>query len=312
MSSIQETIKLGGHYSKKDLAVLLNEPTLVHVREGVFSCKNSDAYLLFVDLEKGRKEERFHFSDYFEGDFFHWDTQTTQNINSPKIQDVINGRLVPHLFVRLKQKAKSTTLPFIYCGRLTFIEHESGTANPAHIIFQNDDFSDESINPDLIAVYNWKPAKVGKENKSKVSKAGQISEKRKRMYSPPNATERKGIVTSRVGQGYYRQQIIEKWNGQCAVTGSNLLTTLIASHIVRWSECDDTERLDVENGILLSPLYDALFDKYLISFEDDGSVIFSSLLTDDEKLALNVTENIQINVSQGMEPYLKRHRAKLK
>jgi hypothetical protein len=104
-------------------------------------------------------------------------------------------------------------------------------------------------------VYNWKPAKVGKENKSKVSKAGQISEKRKRMYSPPNETERKGIVTSRVGQGYYRQQIIEKWNGQCAVTGSNLLTTLIASHIVRWSECDDTERLDVENGILLSPLY---------------------------------------------------------
>ena len=312
MSSIQETIKVGDHYSKKDLAELLNEPTLVYVREGVFSCKNSNTYLLFVDLEKGGKEERFHFSDYFEGDFFHWDTQTTQNITSPKIQDVINGRLIPHLFVRLKQKAKSTTLPFIYCGRLTFLEHESGTANPAHIIFQNDDFFDDTSNPDLIAVYNWKPAQVGKENKSKVSKAGQISEKRKRKYSPPNETERKGIVTSRVGQGYYRQQIVEKWNGQCAVTGSSLLTTLIASHIVRWSECDDAERLDVENGILLSPLYDALFDKYLISFDDDGSVIFSSMLTDDDKLALNISENIQINISQGMVPYLTRHRKKLK
>ena len=40
-----------------------------------------------------------------------------------------------------------------------------------------------------------------------------------------------------------------------------------------------------------------------MTFNEDGSVIFSSMLTDDEKLALNITENIQINISQGMEPY---------
>ena len=80
-------LELGSKYSKAELTELLNEPTLSSVREGVFSCKNSDGYLLFVDLEKADKEKRFHFNDFFEEDFFHWDTQTTQHINSPKIQE---------------------------------------------------------------------------------------------------------------------------------------------------------------------------------------------------------------------------------
>ena len=79
--------------------------------------------------------------------------------------------------------------------------------------------------------------------------------------------QRKWLVTSRIGQGYYRQQIIEKWNGKCAVSKTDILPILIASHIVPWSESNDDERLDVENGILLLPFYDALFDKYLISFD---------------------------------------------
>ena len=45
-------LSLGSKYYKKILADLLNESTLITVREGVYSCKNSNAYLLFVDLEK--------------------------------------------------------------------------------------------------------------------------------------------------------------------------------------------------------------------------------------------------------------------
>ena len=44
------------------------------------------------------------------------------------------------------------------------------------------------------------------------------------------------MVTSRVGQGYYRQQIIDKWNGMCPITGIDIKSILISSHIVRWSE----------------------------------------------------------------------------
>ncbi len=66
----KKILKLGLKYSKKDLSELLEQPTLALVREGLFHCKNSDGTLFFVDLEKKGKEERFHFDDYFEEDFF--------------------------------------------------------------------------------------------------------------------------------------------------------------------------------------------------------------------------------------------------
>ena len=101
-----DVLDLGQKYSKRDLADLLDQPNVVHVREGVYTCKNSPSYLLFVDLEKKGKEERFHFDDFFEEDFFHWDSQTTQHIDSPKIQDIVNGDLTPHLFVRITPNLK--------------------------------------------------------------------------------------------------------------------------------------------------------------------------------------------------------------
>ena len=82
----------GDKYSKKDLSTLLEQPTLSLVREGLYHCKNSESTLFFVDLEKKGKEERFHFDDFFQEDFFHWDSQTTQHINSPKIQEIVTGK----------------------------------------------------------------------------------------------------------------------------------------------------------------------------------------------------------------------------
>lgn len=58
-----------------------------------------------------------------------------------------------------------------------------------------------------------------------------------------------------------------------AVTGFNDSRILIASHPLPpapWADANDDERLDVNNGILLSPTYDALFDKYLITFDNSG------------------------------------------
>lgn len=139
-------LEVGQKYSKKDLASLIDEPRLLNVREGVSSCDNSDSYLLFVDLEKEDKEKRFHFDDFFEEDFFHWDSQTTQHIESPKIQEVVTGSVVTYLFVRVKQKEKSKTLPFIYCGRVKYVSHEKGTNKPVHILFQNIDYDDFTDN----------------------------------------------------------------------------------------------------------------------------------------------------------------------
>ena len=127
----------------------------------------------------------------------------------------------------------------------------------------------------------------------------------------PDKTERQGLVISRVGQGYYRQELIKKFNGRCAVTSIDREEILIASHIVPWRLSTDEERLDVDNGILLSPLYDALFDKHLISFNDDGEILIANSIKDDN-LKTNIRLNAKIIVTEGMKKYLYRHRLLLR
>ena len=127
----------------------------------------------------------------------------------------------------------------------------------------------------------------------------------------PNKTERKGLVTSRVGQGFYRQELIKKFDNKCAVTGINLEEILIASHIIPWRHSNDEERLDVENGILLSPFYDSLFDKNLISFQDNGDIIISKKIQDTELISL-IDINANIKITEGMKKYLINHRSQLR
>jgi 5-methylcytosine-specific restriction protein A len=128
----------------------------------------------------------------------------------------------------------------------------------------------------------------------------------------PNVTERQGLITTRVGQGAYRKSILHRWEYKCAATGFNDSRILIASHIVPWKDSTDNERLDVDNGILLSPDFDALFDKHLISFENTGKIILS---TDIEKLDLNsigINGKEKVNdLSEGNKDYLNIHRSKI-
>lgn len=126
----------------------------------------------------------------------------------------------------------------------------------------------------------------------------------------PNHTERKGLVTSRVGQGWYRQEILKKWGNKCPITGCSVTEVLISSHIKRWSESNEDERLDCDNGILLSPNIDSLFDKHLISFEDNGSIIISNKITKRDWEILGINENIKLKVDEGMKKYLSHHRNK--
>jgi 5-methylcytosine-specific restriction enzyme A len=128
----------------------------------------------------------------------------------------------------------------------------------------------------------------------------------------PNVTERKGLVTSRVGQGPYRKRIMKRWDYKCAVTGFNDTRILIASHIVPWRNCSNQQRVDVNNGILLSPLYDALFDRHLISFKNNGRIILSSAIPYEMFQKAGVTGNEVIrDFRPGNFKYIEEHRAKL-
>lgn len=130
-------------------------------------------------------------------------------------------------------------------------------------------------------------------------------------FKMPNETERKGLITSRVGQGAYRKRIIHRWEYKCAVTGFDRLDVLIASHIVSWKDASDNERLDVHNGILLSPAYDALFDRHLITFENNGKIVLSSTIEIEAFNKIGIIGNERIrNFSDYNAGYLETHRTK--
>jgi putative restriction endonuclease len=73
---------------------------------------------------------------------------------------------------------------------------------------------------------------------------------------------------------------LANYDGKCALTGIDLSELLVASHIIPWSE-NEQERLNPENGICLSSLYDKAFDKGLISFTNDKRVLFSLRLKEN-------------------------------
>jgi hypothetical protein len=92
-------------------------------------------------------------------------------------------------------------------------------------------------------------------------------------------TERRGLALSRRGQGYFKKRVAEFEPG-CRITGLTEKTHLRASHIKPWNVCDDVDRLDGANGLLLSPHVDHLFDRGFISFKKDGAIIRSTSLSD--------------------------------
>lgn len=303
-----EKLVVGHKYSKKDLSNILDEPNLVNRVGGIYFQLD----LFFVDLDKDQKNKNHQYNDYYDGEYFHWDSQEKQHLDTPYIQKIINDELTPNLFVRVKSKINNETQPFIYCGRLKYEQFENDTRNPVHLIFRNIDYDDFNENEELIEIYFWKPEKVERTSKSKISKKDQISEDRKNNYKKPTKTERKGLVTSRVGQGWYRREIVRKWKGKCPISKVDIPSILISSHILPWSSSTDEQRLDVNNGILLSPVYDSLFDRNLISFEDNGEIIISSKVSLENRKKLNIDQSIKIPINKEMIPYLKEHRKELR
>jgi predicted restriction endonuclease len=97
-------------------------------------------------------------------------------------------------------------------------------------------------------------------------------------------------VVQRIGQNIFREALMDYWEGRCPLTGIAEPALLRASHIVPWAECNDARRLDIHNGILLSALWDAAFDKGLVSFGDYGEPLVSPTLSKEARLALRVDQ----------------------
>lgn len=134
--------------------------------------------------------------------------------------------------------------------------------------------------------------------------------KLKRIEQNPHlaAKDRDALIKARIGQGRFRANLLNV-EQQCRVTCVSNPTHLIASHIKPWVLCKDHEHLDGNNGLLLAPHLDHLFDKGRISFDDAGNLLISRFQARDVLRAWAVPETLNVgrfNANQCQ--YLAFHR----
>lgn len=123
-------------------------------------------------------------------------------------------------------------------------------------------------------------------------------------------TDVMSVVTSRKGQGKFKNRLLSTMK-KCPFTGISDPILLRASHAKPWNSSNNIERLDGYNGLVLTPTYDVLFDRGLISFGDDGALLISPLVSKEiiEKLNLVPGKVYGIaNETGKRSPYLNYHR----
>ncbi|WP_297639051.1 HNH endonuclease signature motif containing protein [uncultured Clostridium sp.] len=129
-----------------------------------------------------------------------------------------------------------------------------------------------------------------------------------------SSTVRLSLIKARNGQGKFRSNVFNIMPA-CPFTGISDSFLLRASHIMPWSQCiNNYQRLDGYNGLTLTPTYDVLFDKGLISFNNDGSLIVSSKLNSEITSTLNLVPGSIYNIGNldgCKNPYLDFHRSKI-
>lgn len=135
-----------------------------------------------------------------------------------------------------------------------------------------------------------------------------VDARKKRRLSQGGTRE--VLAQARVGQGQFRDEVLALWKNTCPVTGLRKPELLTASHILKWSLSDDTEKIDPNNGFPLSPAIDKLFDRGYVSFNESGELLFNKDAVssqDLERLGVPVDAKIKgLNAQQ--KAYLRRHR----
>jgi putative restriction endonuclease len=268
-------VSIGVRYDRPTLARLWGYKGLQALSKGVVTEKGSPIVLLFVTRIKQAAFTQYN--DYISGDQLYWEGEKGHS-NDERIHSArSNGSLI-HLFYREIHH----TL-FEYKGPIELIEFHQETTRPSRATFR--------------IVHDQ-------------GSADDISAHEQEISTIPT-TEQQAIINARIGQGVFRQRLLELWHG-CAVTGVFLPQVLKASHIKPWRFSTNQERLDPFNGILLLPQYDSLFDAGLISFTDDGAILRSRSLGNHDLQFLGIRSRDRLRkVSDSHRFYLAYHRNKI-
>lgn len=137
-----------------------------------------------------------------------------------------------------------------------------------------------------------------------------LDQELKKLPASSRGTEVERMVRQRVGQQAYRNAMLSYWGHGCAVTGITVGAVLRASHAKPWAECDnDEERLDVFNGFLLNANLDALFDRFMISFDLSGTLLVAPSIPKKDLVGLGLVTPLKLRwLAEEHVPYLKYHK----
>lgn len=141
-------------------------------------------------------------------------------------------------------------------------------------------------------------------------KEGLLMDDHVQGYGSITSKANKEISNARIGQGKYREDLLEECPF-CPITMINDERLLIASHIKPWAVSTDAEKVDPKNGYMLSPLYDKLFDRGLITFSSDRKMHISNWLSpkNQERMGLQEGKFYQaLPMDDRRENYLNYHR----
>jgi hypothetical protein len=136
-----------------------------------------------------------------------------------------------------------------------------------------------------------------------------------RLSPTPNggivgANERREVWV-RKNHRKFRDPVYAYWEGACALLGHDCNGLLVASHIKPWHLSDKIEKVDPNNGLLLSVAIDRLFDVGLIGFSSSGNIVLSRTLKPSTMRAFGVTSTMAIQtkkITAAMRLYLRWHR----
>jgi hypothetical protein len=123
-------------------------------------------------------------------------------------------------------------------------------------------------------------------------------------------TDRTAIIRARRGQGLFRDRV-GRIETRCRITGVENPAHLVASHCKPWRDATNDERLDGENGLLLTPSIDHLFDRGFIGFENGGRLIISPIAHRPslQRMGIEVSEPVNVGeFTSGQKRFLEFHR----
>ncbi len=273
-------LAIGSHYVLQDIADLMEMNIAATMRKGVLSRTGENAIVLLINLKK--ESYATPYVDHIDNDVLYWEGQLKQRFVENRMN---TGEYEIFVFVRDRVKT-----PFTYYGRaLPIASQYFAPGKPCKTKFSLYEYA-------LTFNYQDKEESLDQEHPYSIDQGG-------------IPTTRIGTTIQRTVQHTYRKQALELWNNSCAVLGVDKPKILVASHIKPWRVADDHERIDPKNALILSPLYDKLFDLGMISFNpSSGTIQLSGQLDDNDYDRLGIDDSKHLSmIPDGTEKYLSYH-----